>query len=201
MRSMSSALPVVAIAGLMMTMPVRLWADVSEEESKEGFVSMFDGATLDGWQGDTEGYRADRGVLVCSERGRRLTTAKQYGDFILRFEYKLRPGGNNGVDIRGMEIQILDDDAPKHAHLKPCQYNGSIYCTVPAERGHEKPIGQWNEEEILIDGKHVKVTLNGAVIVDAETDHGALQKPAGPISFKGHHEHVEFRNLRIKPLP
>ncbi len=176
-------------------------ADLTEQEKSEGFVSLFDGQTLDGWQGDTEGYQAKDGVLVCTKQGGGLRTKDSYGNFVLRFEYKLQPGGNNGVDIRGMEIQILDDDAPKHANLKPCQYHGSIYCTVPAERGHQKPIGQWNEQEILVDGRHVKVTLNGAVIVDAETDHNALKKPAGPIGFKGHHEHVEFRNLRIRVLP
>jgi hypothetical protein len=64
-----------------------------------------------------------------------------------------------------------------------------------------RPIGQWNEQEIQVDGRHVKVTLNGAVIVDAETDHPALKKPSGAIGFKGHHEHVEFRNLSIKVLP
>jgi hypothetical protein len=176
-------------------------AGPSEQEAKDGFVSLFDGKTLEGWQGDTVGYEAKDGVLVCTKQGRGLRTQKVYGNFVFRFDYKLQPGGNNGVDIRGMEIQILDDDAPKHAHLKPCQYHGSVYCTVPAERGHQKPLGQWNQQEILVDGKHVKVTLNGAAIVDAQTDHPALAKPKGPISFKGHHEHVEFRNLRIKELP
>jgi len=176
-------------------------AELSEQEVKDGFVSLFDGHSLEGWQGDTAGYEARDGVLVCTERGGGLRTEKQYGNFILRFEYKLQPGGNNGIDVRGMEIQILDDEAPKHAHLKPCQYNGSVYCHVPAERGHQKPLGEWNQEEILVDGKHLKVTLNGVVIVEADTDHPALSQPKGLIGFKGHHEHVEFRNLRIKELP
>ena len=55
--------------------------------------------------------------------------------------------------------------------------------------------------KILVDGNHVRVTLNGVVIVDAVTEHPALKKAQGPIGFKGHHEHVEFRNLRIKELP
>jgi len=181
--------------------PETLGAGLPEEEAKDGFVSLFDGRSLDGWQGDTAGYEARNGVLVCTRSGGRLQTEKAYGNFILRFDYKLQPGGNNGIDVRGMEIQILDDDAPKHAHLKPCQYHGSIYCRVPAERGHQKPLGEWNRQEILVDGKHVKVTLNGAVIVDAQTDHPALTRPPSPIGFKGHHEHVEFRNLRIKELP
>jgi hypothetical protein len=175
--------------------------DLTEQEIADGFVSMFDGKTLTGWQGDTTGYQAKEGVLVCTKQGRRLQTEKKYGNFVLRFQYKLQPGGNNGINIRGMEIQILDDDAPKHAKLKPCQYHGSVYCHVPAERGHQKPIGEWNEQEILVDGQHVKVTLNGTVIVDADTNHSALKKPAGTIGFKGHHEHVEFRNLRIRELP
>ena len=78
----------------------------------------------------------------------------------------IEPGGNNGIDIRGMEIQILDDDAPKHAKLKPCQYHGSVYCHVPAKRGHQKPVGQWNEQEISVDGRHVKVLLNGVEILN-----------------------------------
>ncbi len=192
---------VTVVAGVFVMTPCPAIAEVSEQEAADGFVSLFDGKSLDGWQGDTAGYQAVDGVLVCTKQGGRLQTVKPYGNFILRFEYKLQPGGNNGIDVRGMEIQILDDDAPKHAHLKPCQYHGSIYCHVPAERGHKRPLGEWNEQEIAVDGNHVKVTLNGHVIVDAETDHPALKKPEGPISFKGHHEHVEFRNLRIKELP
>ena len=75
-----------------------------------------------------------------------------------------------------------------------------------------KAPGQWQQLEIVLqapqfqDGKKVanarfvKVTLNGVVIVDAQTDHPALRKPKGPLGFMGHHEHVEFRNLRIKDL-
>jgi len=190
-----------ACMGVLWNSPDCAGSELPEQEVEEGFVSIFDGSSLDGWQGDTAGYEAKDGVLACTKQGGRLQTEKQYGNFVFRFEYKLQPGGNNGVDIRGMEIQILDDDAPKHAHLKPCQYHGSVYCHVPAKRGHQKPIGEWNEQEIIVDGKHVKVTLNGVVIVDAETDHPALNQPNGPIAFKGHHELVEFRNLRIKELP
>jgi len=200
-RFVSPSMIFAAAVSVVLVFPLVAGAELSEEEVKDGFVSIFDGKTLDGWQGDTSGYEAQDGVLVCTKQGRGLRLVKQYGNFVLRFDYKLQPGGNNGIDIRGMEIQILDDDAPKHAKLKPCQYHGSIYCRVPAKRGHQRPLGEWNEQEILVEGKHVRVTLNGVVIVDAQTDHGALNKPTGAIGFKGHHEHVEFRNLRIKELP
>jgi hypothetical protein len=176
-------------------------AQMPEDGANDGYASLFDGKTLAGWQGDTEGYQAQDGLLVCTREGRSLRTEKLYGNFVYRFEFRLQPGGNNGIDVRGMEIQILDDDAPKHANLKPCQYHGSIYCHVPAKRGHQKPIGQWNEQEIRVEGDHVTVTLNGVVIVDAKTEHAALKKPQGTIGFKGHRQHVEFRNLRIKELP
>ena len=173
---------------------------LTEQEAKEGFVSLFDGKTLDQWRGDVENYTAKEGLLVCEKKGRRLFAKKEYGDFIFRFEFKLPPGGNNGICVRGMEIQILDDTAPRHKDLQPYQYHGSIYGRVPAKRGHQKPVGQWNSEEIRVRGKHVTVTLNGVVIVDSDTDHPALARPKGHLGFKGHGTRVEFRNLRIKEL-
>ena len=197
---------------------------LSQKEAADGFVSLFDGHSLTGWQGATKGYRAENGVLVCLEKGGgNLYTAKQYADFIFRFEFKLQSGGNNGVGLRvpdsrvrtpsqtSMEIQILDDSHPKYKNLHDYQYHGSIYGVVPAKRGHLKPVGQWNREEILCQGYHVKVTLNGAVIVDAYLEKlgfrrlndkpgDGLKNTKGYLGFLGHGSRVEFRNLRIKEL-
>jgi len=194
----------------------------SQKELEEGFVSLFDGKTLDGWQGSTKGYVAQNGILACKKKGGGLLlTKKEYSNFIFRFEFKLPPGGNNGVAIRapaggaisrrGMEIQILDDTAPKYKNLAPYQYHGSIYGMVPAKRGHQKPVGQWNSQEILCDGSHVKITLNGVVIVDADLekigektmdgyDHPGRKRKKGFVGFIGHGSFVEFRNIRIKTL-
>jgi hypothetical protein len=188
-------------------------------EGEQGFVSLFDGKTLDGWQGNTAGYKVVDGVMVC-EPGGNLFTDKEYADFIFRFEFKLPPLGNNGVGIRtplkgnpayaGMEIQILDDKyKEKHPQLHPYQYHGSVYGVVPAKPGHQKPIGEWNAEEILAKGGHIKVTLNGVVILDADLDkakpidgreHPGLHNKKGYIGFLGHGSRVEFRNIRIKDL-
>lgn len=194
---------------------------LSKEEMSKGFVSLFDGQTMDGWQGATKGYVPEDGVLVCQPKGGgRLFTTKEYGDFIFRFEFKLEPGGNNGVAIRcplkgrasrvGIEIQILDDTAPKYKNLKPYQYHGSVYGMVPAERGHLKPVGEWNCQEIICDGSHFKVTLNGSVIVDADLstidepmdgyEHPGRFREKGYLGFIGHGTRVEFRNIRIKEL-
>lgn len=179
---------------------------LTAEELTEGFVSIFDGKTLDGWKGATDGYTCEDGVLVCQKKGGgRLLTAKEFGDFVFRFDYRLEPGGNNGISVRGHEIQVLDDDAPQYKNIKPCQYHGSIYCCVPAQRGHTKPAGQWNTEEIRCQGSHWQVTVNGAVIVDADLttvpgQEALAKRTNGPLGFLGHGARVEFRNLRVKEL-
>jgi hypothetical protein len=189
-----------------------------------GFVSLFDGKTLEGWHGSVKGYAVENGILVCQKQGGgKLFTNKEYGDFIFRFDFKLEPGANNGVGIRtpdqgdpayvGMEIQILDDSAPVYSKLHEYQYPGSIYGVVPAKKGHQKPVGEWNSEEIECKGRHVKITLNGTVIVDADLDqakkdgktidgkqHPGLDRAKGFIGFLGHGARIEFRNIRIKEL-
>ena len=191
-----------------------------QEETDQGFVCLFNGKNLDGWQGSTAGYQVKDGVMIC-EPGGNLFTAKEYADFIFRFEFKLPPMGNNGVGIRtplkgnpayaGMEIQILADNyKEKYPQLRPYQYHGSVYGVVPAKPGHQKPIGEWNCEEIYCKGSHVKVTVNGVVIVDADLDkvdkpidgheHPGLHNKKGYIGFLGHGSPVQFRNIRIKEL-
>ncbi|UCD27456.1 MAG: DUF1080 domain-containing protein [Planctomycetota bacterium] len=196
--------------------------DTSRQETKEEFITLFDGKTLSGWQGDTQGYTVEDGMLICKKKGGgNLFTDKEYSDFILRLEYKLEPGGNNGVGIRaklegtpgftGMEIQVLDDSFPKYQNLKPVQFNGSIYGAVAAKPGHMKQVGEWNAMEIMAKGTHIKVTLNGTVIVDVNTKtfgpkeiHGfkleGLQRQKGYIAFCGHGHRVYFRNIRLKNL-
>jgi hypothetical protein len=192
-----------------------------------GFVSLFDGKTLDGWtlggRPSGRGYVVENGLLVCpADGGGNLFTNKDYANFVFRFEFRMEPGGNNGVGIRapltgdvaysGMEIQILDHDHPKYAgRLKPTQYHGSIYDVVPAKTGALKPAGEWNEEEIVADGRRITVKLNGVMIVDANLDdvtdpailkrHPGLARTTGRIGFLGHGTRVEFRNLRVKELP
>jgi hypothetical protein len=192
-----------------------------KKEARQGFVSLFDGKSLEGWQGSLKGYAVEDGVLVCQKKGGgQLYTKKEYADFIFRFEFKLEPAGNNGVGIRtpmgvdaayhGMEIQILDDTARRWAKLRPYQYHGSIYGVVPAKRGHLKKTGRWNSEEIVCRGSKVRVTLNGTVIVDADLskiektpdgrDHPGLHNKKGYIGFLGHGSRIELRNLRIREL-
>ncbi len=197
---------------------------LSEVEEAEGFASLFNGSDLTGWVGDTKGYAVEDGkIIVDPERGSgNLYTASEYGDFAVRFEFKLTPGANNGLGIRaplegdaayaGLEIQILDDTAPEYKDLKPYQYHGSVYGVVPAKRGFLRPVGEWNEEEVVVRGRRITVTLNGVTIVDADLDqaatqqtldgrdHPGLKRERGHIGFLGHGSRLEFRRIRIRVL-
>jgi hypothetical protein len=191
----------------------------TEQELAEGFVSLFNGKDLTGWTGDTAGYIVEEGKIVCANGGN-LYTAEECDDFVLRFEFKLTPGANNGLGIRaplqgnaayqGMEIQILDNTADKYQNLQPYQYHGSIYGVVPAKRGCLKPVGHWNAQEVRAKGGKIRIQLNGGIIVDADISeisetmdhrpHPGLKRRRGHIGFLGHGSRVEFRNIRIKEL-
>jgi hypothetical protein len=168
------------------------------------------------------GYGITNGILFCQRGGGgNLFTEKDYEDFILRFEFRLEDGSNNGIGIRapfegdaaymGMELQVLDDTTKKYGPLRPEQLHGSIYDVIAAKSGAQKPLGEWNSEEIIAKGRHIKVVLNGKTILDANLNnvtnaatlqkHPGLLRSRGHIGLLGHTEYVEYRNIRIKELP
>src|SRR5262249_3970732 len=200
-------------------------SSVNEPEKADGFVPLFNGKDLTGWKKyDTKAdvWSAQDGLIVCSGKGGGwLGTDRDYADFVLRLEYRLTPGGNSGVYVRapetghisrvGMEIQILDDNAPQYARLDFYQYTGSIYHVVAPTRRAGKPAGEWNTLEIRALGRQVVVILNGKKIVDADLDrcltdpavareHPGLARTTGRIGLQSHSERVEFRNLRVKEV-
>ena len=197
---------------------------LSEDEKKQGFVSLFDGSNLDQWVGNKKGYLVEEGALVAHPElgGGNIYTKDEYADFEYRFEFQLTPSANNGLGIRapltgdaayvGMELQILDNEADMYKNLQPYQYHGSVYGVVPAKRGYLKPTGEWNQQEVIVKGPKVKVILNGQVIIDTnivdavkgnekvQQDHPGLKNKTGHIGFLGHGDVVRFRNIRVKTL-
>jgi len=194
---------------------------VEPAPGQRGFASLFNGKDLTGWTGATEGYLVEDEKIVCpAQGGGNLYTENEYGDFTLRFDFRLAPDANNGLGIRapltgnaayeGMELQILDDTAEQYKDLQPYQYHGSIYGVVPAKRGHLSPIGEWNSQEVIAKGPHIAVNLNGVTIVDADLsqidasqatdgkDHPGLKRTKGHIGFLGHGSRVEFRSIRVR---
>ena len=198
---------------------------LSEEEKNAGFEALFNGKDLDQWEGNKRDYLVEGGDLVVrpvqGDHGN-LYTQSEYSDFILRFEFQLTEGANNGLGIHaptegdvayvGKEIQILDNTADIYANLEEWQYHGSVYGIMKAKRGYLKPVGEWNYEEVVVQGDDIRVTLNGTVILEGNMkeaaangtldgkEHPRLQRNSGRIAFLGHGSELRFRNIRIKEL-
>ena len=192
------------------------------DDAAAGFAPIFNGNDLTGWTGAVDNYEVRDGAIVCKpDHGGVLHTTEKYSDFVVRLEFKLPPGGNNGLAIRypgtgnaaydGMtELQVLDDTAEKYAELDPRQYHGSSYGMVPAHRGYQRPVGEWNYQEVTVKGATVKVELNGTVILDADLDtvtalmkdtpHPGKDLKEGFFGFAGHNDPVMFRNIAVKKL-
>ena len=96
-----------------------------------------------------------------------------------------------------MEIQVLDDPAPEYATIKPFQHCGSLYGLAAAKPGALKPAGEWQKYQILCDGQHVKVTLNGTVVVDANlADYQNDVDPSRRQADRRIHRPAESRHAR-----
>ena len=187
------------------------------------FKSAFNGKNFEGWAGPTNNYSVDHGSIQCLKgKGGTIYVNDELGDFSARMEFKLPPGGNNGLAIRypgsgdtayvGMcELQVLDDSAKKYAKLHPAQYHGSAYGMAPAARGYQRPVGEWNFQEVTVDGSRIKVELNGTLILNADLANvekpmydlgkfkGRLRK-SGYFGFAGHGDAVSFRSISIRNI-
>ena len=148
---------------------------------------------LPAWEVDRGGYTEAAvdfpvvdGVLhIPSSAGRgQLRTKQDFQDFRLRMDFKLAPGANSGLFLRGdrrggdpaysgCEIQIIDDHgwaALAGSELAPYQRCGSLYAAVPADApGALRPTGEWNSYDVLYQGSRLAVTLNGQLLYDVDT--------------------------------
>ena len=197
-------------------------AAILGSKGTDGFKPIFDGKTLAGWAGPVDQYEVADGAIRCKPgKGGAIYHEKELTDFVARVEFRLPPGGNNGLAIRYpgqgdpayaamTELQILDDTSPKYAKLDPRQYNGSAYGMVPVKRGFLHPVGEWNFEEVTVKGSKIKVELNGNVVLDADlatvkdymanSPHPGKDRKSGYFGFAGHGDPVEFRKVAIRPI-
>jgi len=194
--------------------------EITSGEEK-GFQTLFNGKDLIGWHGAVNNYEVVDGAIMCKKgKGGTLYAKEEYSDFAFRFEFKLPPGGNNGIAVRSpgkgdpaweaYEIQVIDNTAKKYANLQPYQFHGSVYGLAPAQRGALLPVGEWNKQEIIFKGSHIQVILNETTILDQDISKIDLSKikrlpkgvkrSSGFIGFAGHSDPVQFRNVRIKSL-
>jgi hypothetical protein len=189
-----------------------------------GFKSVFNGRDFSGWDGPLDCCAITNGAIVWQEKkGGTIFTKENFTNFVVRLEFKLPPGGNNGLAIRypgegdtayvGMcECQVLDDhyEQATGSKIDPRQAHGSAYGMVAALRGYQHPIREWNYEEVTVTGPTIKVELNGTVILNANLDtvtdymagreHPGKDRTSGHFGFAGHNDPVMFRNISIKAL-
>jgi hypothetical protein len=192
---------------------------------KAGFKSIFNGKDFTGWLGAVDNFEVTEGAIRCKTgKGGIPYYNQDLTDFAARLEFKLPAGGNNGLAIRypgtgdtayaGMcELQVLDDNYEKvKGKIDPRQVHGSAYGMVAAQRGYQRPIGEWNFQEVSIIGSTIKVELNGFIILDTDLStvdmatvmgkkpHPGKDRKNGFFGFAGHNDAAEFRNIDLKDL-
>jgi len=198
-------------------------AKILSERAADGFVSVFNGTDLKGWAGAVDNYEVVDGAIRCREgKGGILHTSEEYANFAVRLEFNTPPSGNNGLAIRTdgkgdsaydamCELQVLDSEHANYAKLDARQYHGSAYGMVAAERGFLRSAGQWNFQEVTVNGSSIRVELNGNVILNADLakvteymggrPHPGKDRKIGAFGFAGHGDAVSFRNVSIRRLP
>ncbi|HUE70408.1 MAG TPA: DUF1080 domain-containing protein [Pirellulaceae bacterium] len=187
----------------------------AEPKPEEGFTPLFNGNDLSGWvvMGDAKGWKVVDGVIHsdAGNNGQWLRSEKEYGDFVLKLEWKVSEGGNSGVFIRakkedapwvtGYEIQI-SNPRQDEAHC-----TGSLYSYVPVKMRPDESAGKWHTLEITCQGSKIRVVAGGVECIDYDqaTSEKTKDKPLkGFIGLQDAHaaagNTIEYRNIRIKEL-
>ncbi len=195
------------------------------ERGGAGFQPVFNGRDLTGWTGAVASYEVVDGAVVCRpKQGGTLFTRETFADFTVRLDFKVPPGGNNGLAIRypgegdpaysGMcELQVLDEDYERSTGRKidPRQRHGSAYGLVAAHAGYQRPAGEWNFQQVTVRGSRLTVELNGTIILDGDLAavtefldgkaHPGKDLKSGHFGFAGHNDPVAFRNIEVRREP
>ena len=208
---------ITLVTSLILTAANISLAQEITEWSETGWVDLFNGKDLTGWQ-TTGNWIVEDGVVTLypreGEKGWKrydayLTTEKQYRNFVLSVDFKFEPTGNSGLFLRvgdlndhvtsGFEIQILDT----HELEKPGHHDcGGIIRTSAPFTNAVKPAGEWNRYQVVLKDSTLVVFLNGELIQALDLSRSAIKnRPmAGYISFQDEAKVVSYRNVRIKEL-
>lgn len=182
--------------------------------AEDGFEPLFNGQDLTGWEGDTLLWFVDDGELVGKSPGIGyndfLATTEEFGDFTLRFQVKLVDDvGNSGVQFRSQRVKGSMEMSGYQADVGPTWW-GDLYdesrrkvSLVEADHALIDRIlkkNDWNDYEILAEGPHIKLTINGTVTADY-TEQDADIPATGRIAVQVHAGpplEVRFREMRIQ---
>jgi len=195
-----------------------------QAEPPKGFVALFNGKNLDGWQAKKNGWAVEDGVLVRKPGSGYIWSKESFGDFVLDLEVKVSRRCNSGIFFRtdpknavqgGFEIQVFDTTGKtklgKHDH-------GALYDALAPSANPAKPAGEWDRFIITCKGPKITVSINGKQVVNANLDDwttgnknpdGSRNKfktalkdlpRTGHIGFQDHGQNVWFRNVYLKKL-
>jgi hypothetical protein len=215
---------------------------LTPEEQAQGFVMIFDGKTTTGWRGynnpafPDSGWAVEDGALRCigsgmgeaGGKGGDIIFDKKYKDFDLKLEWKISQGGNSGIFYLGQEIpnepvwksacemQVLDNINHPDAKLGKDgnRQAGSLYDLIPAVPQNAKPVGEWNQAEILVYQGTVVHFQNGEKVLEyhiGTPDWDKMIKGSkfkefpefgkyleGYVALQDHGNDVWYRNIKIK---
>ncbi|MBS1667302.1 MAG: DUF1080 domain-containing protein [Bacteroidetes bacterium] len=209
---------------------------LTESEQKGGWVSLFDGKTTKGWHSygkDKVGNRWDvedgcLHLLTSSNDHGDILTDKEFKNFDLKLEWKISPKGNSGIIFyvkedpkysapyhTGPEMQVLDNDGHPDGKIHKHRA-GDLYDLIPCSKETVKPVGEWNQVEIIAKNGDLKLFLNGYNVVHTTMWNDDWKKMVGESKFKqwpdfgtfksgkidlqDHGNEVWFRNIKIKSL-
>jgi hypothetical protein len=177
---------------------------LAADKTEEGFVSLFDGKTLDGWHlMNGAKFVVEDGVLKHGDGLGWIRSDKEYSDFILRLEFRfMKPKQDGGVFLRSVkegdnwpnqkyEIQI--ENTLRMAKIFGAQHD----LNVDLVQKVLKPDGEWNAYDIKIVGPRIEVRLNGE-LVSSSSSADALKR--GYLGLQAENGFHEYRNIRIKDL-
>lgn len=211
--------------------PATVWGQIPD-----GFEPLFNGKDLSGWKGlvanpikrmemtavemERAQAKADQrmrdhwkvvdGVLEYDGKGDNLCTAKDYGDFELYVDWKILPGGDSGIYLRGTpQIQIWDTDHEPYFKMgadkgSGAMWNNKKHARFPNLKADNKA-GEWNTFFIRMVGEKVTVKLNGKTVVGNVVMENFWERnkpvyPKGPIELQNHGNKLWFRNIYIREL-
>jgi len=185
--------------------------------AEEGFVPLFNGKDLTGWEGNPKLWVVEEGMLVGRSPGIRhndfLATTRAFGNFVLRFQVRLVGGkGNSGVQFRSKRVPKSHEVSGYQADIGRGWW-GTLYDESrrnrPLARPDRKALAKalkptgWNDYEVRAVGPQIALSINGATLVEY-TERDPAIAPAGIIAPQLHSGgplEIQFRNIRIRELP
>ena len=208
---------------------VMAWAGTAlaaDNTPPEGFTALSNGVDLTGWKGLVadpptrarmtpeelaaaqeeadrvmrEHWSVQDGVLVFGGGGQSLCTARDYGDFELYVDWKIKPGGDSGIYLRGSpQVQIWENPVGSGG-----LYNNQDNPSQPLKVA-DRPVGEWNTFRIIMIGDKVTVYLNGELVVDEVTMENYWERdkpiyPTGQIELQNHGNTLYFRNIYLREI-